>query len=200
MFQPIIQQFHMMSRSQKLVSFIIIIFILALACYLILYTLGITRIGFSTQTKLIEPAPQQKKFTTAGMAPRTAFDIALPRAREWQSDAILSFLTSQQKTAQRAEYWSIFFTSLHKKDRGFLVEVADQHIISAKEIPYRGSSAEFPSDIMSEEEAIAHVHAIKGYEHEPVLGIEALYGPAEKAWYWGVRTSKGIVTVEAKKK
>jgi len=54
-------------------------------------------------------------------------------------------------------------------------------------------------EIIPLEEAIANMHSIFGYENEIVTEVEAICGPGGLTWYWGLRTSKGSVTVKANK-
>lgn len=203
MFQQITNQFQAMSRLQRRIVWIILSLIITAGCSIALYIFGAVDADFLFRIRSSEQIQQKERIEESRHVARSAFDIALPRARQWQEDAVLSFLSSlDQSATNRADqnYWKFIFTSPHKKGIGFVIELTDQSIHSAQEIPYTGSSAEFPADIISEQEAIKRVHEIKGYEHAPILGIEAVYGPVEKAWYWGVRTPKGVVTVEAKKK
>ena len=93
----------------------------------------------------------------------------------------------------------MIFVSERAKGKGFVVTIENKAIVAVQETLYRGPAADFPANIISSDEAIAQVRATPGYRDVPILGIEAIYGPAEKAWYWGVRTSKGVVTIEAKK-
>lgn len=203
MFRQINNQFQMMSRLQRRIFWIILAVIAGAGCYLALYAFGAINFDFLFRIRSSDKTLQKEQIEKGQEMARSAFDIALPHARQWQEDAVLSSLGSLEKQmTDSTDRWKLIFTSPHKKGKGFLIEVnvSDQSISSTQEIPYTGFSAEFPADIISEQEAIQRVHQIKGYEHELILGIEAVYGPAEKAWYWGVRTSKGVVTVEAKKK
>lgn len=186
-------QIDITDKSGKRVFWVLVFVVFVL----VLYALGVFRFG---TLRLPESATKEQAEQNR-MTPRTAYDIALPEAKKWQADAALSSLTSSEETAVgRADHWKLIFTSPRVKQKGLLVVVADKVIVSTQEIPYAGFAADFPADIISEEEAINRVHQMKGYENEPILGIETVYGPAEKAWYWGVRTAKGVVTVEAKKK
>lgn len=187
----------MVDKGDKRVFWLLAFVICVGVFVLVLYALGVFHF-----VSLRPPENTPKAEMEANrMTPRTAYDIALSEAKKWHPDAALASLTSSEETAVgRADHWKLIFTSQLAKKKGLLVLVADKMVVSTQEVPYVGFAADFPTDIISEEEAIARVHQMKGYENEKILGIETVYGPAEKAWYWGVRTAKGVVTVEAKKK
>lgn len=130
---------------------------------------------------------------------RNAYDIALLRAREWRADALMDRIDSGVigDTGQ-SKVWNVTFVSTGASGRGLVVEIVDRAVISAVEIPYVGIGADFPVEVISQDEAIRRVRQMKGYETEPILSVEAVYGPAGEVWYWGVRTAKGIISVQAK--
>ena len=198
MFNTLRQQFRMMPGGQKKAIIIIAIIICAAVIFIISYSLDFLHINFRFFSKTtVENAREDdiKKMT-----PQSAFDMALGRAREWQPDAQLSFLGANTSSEiGRSDSWRMIFVSERAKGKGFVVTIENKAIVAVQETLYRGPAADFPANIISSDEAIAQVRAIPGYRDVPILGIEAIYGPAEKAWYWGVRTSKGVVTIEAKK-
>lgn len=149
------------------------------------------------------PAFLKRKIEVADTKPasRTAFDIALAHAKAWQPDALLAFMNSdaaEQGGVMHA--WKIGFVSQSRPDVAYIVHVREGRIEGTTEVAYRGAGAEFPNDITSEEDAIREMRALAGYEDAPVLGVEAVYGPSGKVWYWGIRTPKGVVSVETRKR
>lgn len=130
-----------------------------------------------------------------------ALDSARAEAKKWQSDAILAYMNSAAiETSGGSEVWKFIFVSPSPSahGKGYMVEVESGNIRRAAEIPYIGAGGEFPSDAIATDEAVRRVRAIKGYEDAEILGIEAVYGPNGGIWYWGVRTSRGVVTIKAK--
>lgn len=126
------------------------------------------------------------------------YGIALERAKEWQQDAALSSLEteySEHKEAPRK--WKLMFVSKNSS-QGLLVHMSDNAILSTQEIPYHGSGAELSSEIITPEEAVKRVKAMPGYEEASIDQVSAVYGTGTEAWYWGVHTSMGVVSVEAK--
>lgn len=131
-----------------------------------------------------------------------AMDIALGHARAWKQDASLALMNSGPVTQSGGSaIWKMIFVSSDPgmQGRGYLVELADARILSAAEIPFVGTGAAFPEGAKSHAEIIEQVRAINGYEDADILGIEAIYGAAGKRWYWGVRTSKGVVSITAER-
>ena len=192
------QQFQMMSMGQKKAVMAITIIICAAVLFMIGYSFDFLRLNFPFLSRTVTDHALEEDIKK--MTPRNAFDIAFARAREWRSDAELSFLGAQTSSeAGRSDSWRMIFVSRHEKNKGFVVTIDNKVIVSVQETLYRGSAADFPVDIMSPDVAIKQVHEIRGYTNVPILGIEAVYGAAEKSWYWGVRTSKGVVTIEAKR-
>lgn len=131
-----------------------------------------------------------------------AYQVALARAREWNADAALAFIDSsaKDKIETSSPVWEFTFAPKNNDtQKGFVVVIEGEKIIRVEEIQHSGSGADLPDNIISQEEAIARVKQMAGYENEPVLGVEAVYGAGNKVWYWGVKTGKGTASVEAKK-
>lgn len=128
-----------------------------------------------------------------------AHELALVEAKKWQADAVLAYMNADQvgQVKGRSSSWTLIFTSSKVKGKGYQVMVKDFSVIETKEIPYVGSAAELPPDIISQEEAVAQVRAMSGFKDIKILGVDAVYGPGTKTWYWGVKTSKGTVSVKA---
>lgn len=145
--------------------------------------------SFHRKTEIIDNRP----------SPRNAFDIALPEAQKWQSDAKMVFLNSIGPIGEtgRSNNWGVAFASKNVKGKVYLVNVVDYKIISAGETLYTGSGADFPENIISLEEAIKQFRQIKGNDNIEILGAEAIYGPALKVWYWGIKTPLGVTSVKA---
>ena len=135
------------------------------------------------------------------MTNRNAYDIALIKAREWQKDAELSRINSlagETGPNGRADNWDLLFVSKSLKGKGYHIIIRNREISFTEEISFVGAGGELPKNIISSKEAIAQVHAIKGYENEQIISVEMFYGPDGKQWYWGVKTSKGTTRINAK--
>lgn len=129
---------------------------------------------------------------------RNAYDIALEKAKQWQSDVALSFIdTVSLDSNGNPKTWKLTFVSKNMPEKGFLVEVDNGIITNSKEIEYSGTGAELPTNIISQQQAIERVKKMADYEDVEILGVEAVYGQGTEVWYWGVKTDKGVVSVQA---
>ena len=192
------EQFKMMTAEQKKAAKGVAVIICVAVLFVIGYGLNFLRFDVSSLSRTTTDLTHQEDIKK--MTARSAFDIAFARAKEWRADAQLSLLSAQTPSdAGHSDSWRLIFVSQQEKDKGFVITINNKVIISVEETSYRGAAADFPANILSTDEAIKRVHEIRGYADVPILGIEAIYGPAEKAWYWGIRTPKGVVTIEAKR-
>ena len=135
------------------------------------------------------------------MTSRNAYDIALLKAREWQKDAGLSRINSlagETGPSGRADDWDLLFVSRSLKGRGYHIVIRNREISLTEEIPFVGVGGELPENIISSKEAIAQVHAIKGYENEEIISAEIIYDPNGK-WFWGIKTIRGVITINARR-
>jgi len=129
-----------------------------------------------------------------------AYDLALARARAWDTEAKLSRINSapDKTSAQgRADSWELLYTSENKKGLAYRVNIADKNVIDGAEIPFFGAGGELPQNLLTAEEAIAKVRQIGGYENEPIMSVEMIYDEGAKLWFWGVKTARGTVSVKA---
>ncbi|MEK7657881.1 MAG: hypothetical protein AAB366_01660 [Patescibacteria group bacterium] len=152
-------------------------------------------------TGVLNPAKIKKLFMIEPdshlMTNRNAYDIALLEAQKWQPDAKLAFMDSGSISERgRSNTWKAIFISSKVKAKGFSIEIEDYKIILLAEIIYNGVGADFPTNIISSEDAIKMVRATKGYEDAEIYGAEVIY--MGNLWYWGVKTSKGVVSVKGK--
>jgi len=132
---------------------------------------------------------------------RNAYDIALLKAREWQKDAELSRINSligETGPNGRADNWDLLFVSKSLKDKGYHIIIRNREISLTEEIPFIGTGGELPENIISSKEAVNRAHQVPGYENEEIIAVEIMYGPDGKQWYWGVKTSKGVIRINAR--
>ncbi len=126
--------------------------------------------------------------------------VALAAAKTWSPDALLAYVNSGavEQLGGRAAQWEFIFVASSKKGKGYRVTITDHTITHQEEISYQGKGAPLPPSMLPEDIAIKRVRAMPGFEHVDILGVEAVHGPSGAVWYWGVKTSKGVVSVEAK--
>ncbi|MEI7741592.1 MAG: hypothetical protein WCJ29_03740 [bacterium] len=123
-------------------------------------------------------------------------EVAQVRAREWNADAVLSKVSLSSDAPDRAIYE---FSSLQVKNKVLSVIIDGSSVTSAEEIAAVVTGGEVPSNLIGSDEAITKVLSIKGYEEAKIFGVEMIYGPDGKQWYWGVKTDKGVVSIKATK-
>jgi hypothetical protein len=135
------------------------------------------------------------------MEGKSAIALGLVEAQKWQADAELSYVLSADagQLKGRSDNWQLIYVSPSNKGKGFQVKIADAKISETKEITYTGQAAEFPTDVLSQAEAVAKVRAMVGYENVKILSIGMIYSEVVNTWYWGVKTERGTVTVIAAK-
>jgi hypothetical protein len=151
-----------------------------------------------------KPKKPQAPYNTGGPNITSVVDAqvaALKVAQGWRSDAVLSSLSSEKVDAGAPiNNWKFIFISPSVPKKGFLVMVSVTKVESTEEINYGGvPGAQFPEQdsIISQGEAIERIHQMKGYEDQPILGIEAVYDSVKKEWFWAAKTARGTVSVDA---
>lgn len=124
--------------------------------------------------------------------------IALKKAQQWHPDAVLSYMKSGGIPATgRATLWELIFISPAFKNKGYKIEIDNREILSAQEMDYRGSGGTFPEQPkINQEEAIKKIKMMEGFKDAEILGVNAVYGNNGEIWYWGIETSKGVVSVK----
>lgn len=184
-------------RKNLIIGLMILISIIVLLSILILtgvLNLAALKKFFSGEDTVIEP-------DTHLMTSRNAYDIALLKAREWQSDAGLARIISSAGVTGpngRADNWDLIFVSQKIKGKAYHIIIENKVISFTEEIQFVGVGGELPENIISSKEAVARIHQVKGYENESIISVEMLYDPNGK-WFWGIKTTKGVVSVMANK-
>lgn len=150
------------------------------------------------KTKSLEV--EVRKEASQLLSPKDAYEIALAKARQWHQDAVLSQSSSaKEKTDElgHSDDWQFLFVSESIPKRGYQIVMERGAIVKAQEVPFVGEGAQVPQDLISQQEAIAYVHSLKGYENQPTLSIEMYYNKDANEWRWGIKTPKGTVSFKA---
>lgn len=161
----------------------------------ILWTTGILE-----REKAGEAVPVEEPETSKLLSPVSAYEIALVKAKEWQPDAMLAQSNSEKEKTDKfghSDDWQFLFVSKSLKNKGYQVFITNRVITRVGEVPFVGEGRELPPDLISQEEAIAYVHSLTGYEDQEVLSIELYYNKDANEWRWGVKTPKGTVSFKA---
>lgn len=176
------------------------ILIVAVPVLLFLILAGTGLINFYGIKKSFSPKTSEiQKDADNFIEGNDANDIALKKAQEWQSDAELSYISSDNLSENsRGDNWTLIYVSVSKPGLGYEISVVNRVVVSWKEIEYSGRGAELPEEGISQRQAVQTVKNMDAYKDAEIYGVEAIYGPAGKVWYWGVKTSKGTVSIRAK--
>lgn len=129
-----------------------------------------------------------------------AFSMAQDRALDWHADAVLAYsATAAGKTdaAGRSDSWELIFTSPSVVGKGLRVLIQDRRIATTEEIQYSRKGSAIPENLIPSDQAADYVRTMKGYENEQILSVELLYESKVNTWFWGVKTSKGVVAIKA---
>ena len=131
---------------------------------------------------------------------KDAYALALDKARLWQEDAVLVYLSSGQISRNNgAESWSLIFVSPELKQKGYEVLISNKQIFSEKEIDYVYSGEIVPLEFkVTPEQAVARVRNMPAYSGAEILSLDAVYGIGTQTWYWGIKTSQGTISLEAR--
>lgn len=184
-----------MKRNQRYLTIAISVVIVILIVLAIVVAVGVFKLpksGKNVNQELVN-APVVSHYAEPA---RSTYEIGLQKAREWQHDAVLARIVSPE--GDTSGEWKAIFISPQVQNKGYVVAVQANALSSAEEIDFVGTGAELPENIITADQAVQQVKGMKGFEDAEVFGVEAVYGADEKLWYWGVKTDKGTVSVEAK--
>jgi hypothetical protein len=141
------------------------------------------------------PLPQSNSTSTSGITSLTfdqsVYQVALQRAESWQSDAALITMTSGDTSGQR---WHFVFVSQKINGQAFDIAMNGQSVVSADQVPFSGSGAPLPQNIISPDQALANGHAVPGYATSTIQSVQLIYNATAKQWYWAMKRSNGFVT------
>lgn len=122
------------------------------------------------------------------------YDVALPRAKEWDANPLLVSI-SPFSDSDTARGYRVRFSSDTKQHIGYEVVVKNGEVVRSGEIPLYEQGS-IPPELISEEEAVAKLHAIPGYEHEEIISISLVY--EARTWFWAIKTKNhGVITFNA---
>lgn len=184
----------MTSQTKIIISLVIFIFVLGSVGAL--FSLGIIELPRSLQQEVtVDDQKGDRRMDT-----RDAVSLARDRALEWHSDAVLAYsatVAGATTAAGHSDSWELIFTSPGLKDRGFRILIDSRAITTAEEIPYTRKGAAVPENLIPSQEAADYVRSLKGYENEKIISVELMYESKVDTWFWGVKTSKGIIAIKA---
>lgn len=154
------------------------------------------------QKPAVVPSPQPSPPAPGYVRIVDAQKFAFERARQWQSDAKLVKIFPDEEVTDsegRSPLLRVWFSSESASDgTGYEVVIQNGLVVEAREITLSRTGGDMPEGgIMSQEEALAYLHTLPGYEDAVVQYMDLYYERATGQWFWGVKTSKGELSVEA---
>ncbi|MEK7123517.1 MAG: hypothetical protein AAB851_01330 [Patescibacteria group bacterium] len=132
-----------------------------------------------------------------------AIEFAKPDALNWKPDAKLAQINAKGKMSLisgKNDSWILIFSSPSAENKGYEISVSNRQIVSKKEIVFRRQGADLPENgLIGDEEAIKKLREISGYESATVQSVELIPSADGKAWFYGIKTDKGVITLPAER-
>lgn len=151
----------------------------------------------SVPSVLPPPVPQ----LMPTLSVQSAFELARAKAREWQNDAKLVGVYDEGQTDDKGNstIFRVWFSSSSaQKGMGYEVLIRDNAVFEAREIALSHQGGDMPQrGIMTQEEALVYLRQLSGYEAATVETMNLYYEPATQQWSWGIKTSKGELSIDA---
>jgi len=134
------------------------------------------------------------------MSSASAHELALTRAKEWRSDAKLSYQKSLTRSDAigDADDWLLIFVAASVPGKGLEVTIENKKVVEAKETNYEGEGSDAATELITPEEAIKKAEEVRGKKIE-VLGVEAIYNQDANQWFWGIKTPSSTISIKASK-
>lgn len=129
-----------------------------------------------------------------------SYALALARAKIWHTDAGLAYVDSGPIDERGVPVsLSYHFVSASAPGVALRVTVTRAGDIDESEVvSFTGTAQAFPDrEIITPEQAVVQVKEMPEYQDAQIQSVEAVYGPGNQVWYWGVVTDKGTVSIEA---
>lgn len=131
-----------------------------------------------------------------------AIEFAKPDALNWKPDAKLAQINAKGKISPvgKSDSWILRFSSQSVEGKGYEILIQNRLAAAKKEIDFYRAGADLPeSGLIGEEEAIKKLREISSYESAAVQSVELIPSVDGKAWFYGIKTEKGIITLPANK-
>lgn len=177
--------------------------IIIIASVSILAAILVVAITLISSGILISPKPEPEyKAVFTPTAAEGAIQLALTEAQKWKGDAKLADVSAENnanETGQSVFWLARFSSKTAGKGKGFEVAIKNNKIVYTKEIVFYQEGKDLPPNLISSEEAVAKFKGMAGYQNLRVISQELVYNEAAKKWRWGIKTEKGVVSVEAEK-
>lgn len=189
-------------KSRVVRSRVVVIKKVLIALVAIVFLGAIVLVGIRYATPLFKKVDDTKEeVAVPPITSRDARTLADEAAHMWEKDAVISRIQPVQGGTERGEasLWRAVYISATRKGKGYVVEVRKGEVTKREEVAYTQGGAEFPQNSKNESEAIEEMRKLSGFGDVSIHGVEALYNSEDHAWYWGVVTAKGTVSIRMEK-
>jgi hypothetical protein len=124
--------------------------------------------------------------TKAKLTLKEAYNLSIAEAVKWSNDAKLVFIKSNGALGLdgKASSWQLVYGSAIKK-AGFEIIMAENQIVSAKEIISESSGFDLPANWYDSYDAIATLN-LPQFSQDTISAISFYYSGANQSWAYGL--------------
>lgn len=162
---------------------------------------GKTINGGAVEVALVPKNDAEKVVVTkAVLTVKGSYNLVVPEAQKWASDAKLVFVKSLGaiNLEGKSSQWQIVFVSKTKIGKGYEIIIQTDQIVSKKEIPSKATGADLPKSWYDSDGAIKSLQTLPQFSDATVSSITFSFDLDSKKWIYALSTSKGAtaMTVE----
>lgn len=130
---------------------------------------------------------------------RGAYDIAVPKAKQWSADAKLIFIKSLGSIGPdgKSSHWEFTFGSKEKK-KGFFAIVRGSVVVSEGEANTEKYGYDLPKNWYDSPDAIASLFGLPQFASSMITAMSFHYNQDDKKWNYAIGTSRGNVSMVVK--
>lgn len=130
---------------------------------------------------------EQAFITNAKFTLKEAYNTAVIEAVKWAPDQKLVFIKTNGAIGLdgRASSWQLVYSSAEKR-KAYEIIVADNQIVSAKEISSRVTGFDLPNNWYDSYDAIASLRVLPQFGNSSISALSFYYSSAEKSWAYGL--------------
>ncbi|HBB56993.1 TPA: hypothetical protein DEW47_03960 [Patescibacteria group bacterium] len=154
----------------------------------------------NVQTPLVPKNDGEKIIVTkAILTVKGSYDLAMPAAQEWSSDAKVAMVKSLGAVTLdgKSSQWQLVFSSVLKNGKGYEVIIQADQIVSKKEIDLSAVGVDLPINFRDSNEAIIGLQELPQYSDATISALTLYYNTDLKAWRYTLTTSRGVTSTKA---
>lgn len=129
-----------------------------------------------------------------------SYEKGNPVAKQWTSDATLSFIKSLGAITLegKSSQWQLAFVSSAKPGKAYEIIIQGDAVVSKKEIESTAVGGKLPQNWYDSDEALKRLAELPQFVNTTISQINLFYNPDAKAWRYAVSTSVGTTSLEIK--